>query len=111
MDVAVGVQRVLPYPSLSPQAAHQNHSGALNKPDARLCPPKTNDISRVFLKVESYASMQKSPSGCPQGWSPAHRKFMHTHGTLQIWPDTQSPMPGALGPLADNPSLGISPNS
>lgn len=51
MDVAVGVQRVLLSPSLLPQAAHQNHAGAPNKPDARFCPPKTSDISRVFLKI------------------------------------------------------------
>lgn len=50
-------------PSLTPafhsQVAHQNHAGASTNLDARLCPPKTNDISRVFLKAESYASMHQ----------------------------------------------------
>ena len=111
MDVAVGVQRVFPSPSLSPQAAHQNYTGAQNKPDARLCPPKTNDISRVFLKILRVMPVCRRVHQDPQGWCPAHRKFMHTYWTLKIWPDTQPPVPGALGPLADTPSLGISPDS
>lgn len=77
MDVDVGVPEGLPFlqpPSafsafstLSPQAAHHNHAGALKKPDARLCTPKTNDISRVFfLNPEGDANVQKSPPGYPQ---------------------------------------------